>query len=335
MPEPTWYHLRLSRSHPPGRAGENDSRRKLYAAALQQFEELMHAAGSVSAAARPLPLFYALSQASRAVAAAQGAAWHLSGHGLKLGEIQPDLMHSLVKPDGDRMFQAVSSIVGSAPLIEPVELGALWNSLPDLRGTPLPDAGAWPRALFVWPERQDVSGLSYVMSAEARAAVVFDGEQETLSLDAVTAAMARYRRADGWRLYQPGSLPADAVLVAQTPWGYGVRMCWDALGEHRSEADRQARLQEVAPEYLHPNEQWLRPGFGEAVAEVSPLMTWWALLYGLSMLARYHPAPWLDALAVDASPLAVPLEDAMEVAMEAIPHLVLEAVTNERHLIPR
>lgn len=74
MPEPAWYRLRLSRSNPPGRTTKSESRRMLYAAALQQFEELMNAAGAVSAAARPLPLFYAMSQASRAVAAAQGAA---------------------------------------------------------------------------------------------------------------------------------------------------------------------------------------------------------------------------------------------------------------------
>lgn len=53
------------------------------------------------------------------------------------------------------------------------------------------------------------------------------------------------------------------------------------------------------------------------------------------MLTRYHPAAWLDAPAVDASPLAVPIEDAMEVAMDALPHLVLEAVTGELHIIPR
>lgn len=234
----------------------------------------MSAARAVSPAARPLPLFYAISQAGRAVAAAQGAAWHLSGHGLKLGKVQPDLTHTVVKPDGNRAFQAVSSIVGSGRLIEPVALGALWNSLPELRGTPLPDAAAWPRALFVWPERQGISGFSYVMSAQARAAVVFDGEQRGLSPGDVAAAMAQYPSAGGWALYRPESLPAEAVLVAETPWGYGVRMSWETSGSDRSEADRQARLREVAPEYRHPNEQWLRPGFGKDVAELSPFMTW-------------------------------------------------------------
>jgi hypothetical protein len=56
----------------------------VFGAALQQFEELMDAAASVGYAARPLPLFYAISQAGRAIAAVHADdPWELSGHGLK------------------------------------------------------------------------------------------------------------------------------------------------------------------------------------------------------------------------------------------------------------
>jgi hypothetical protein len=66
---------------------------------------------------------------------------------------------------------------------------------------------------------------------------------------------------------------------------------------------------------------------------LGPLMTWWALLYGLSMLARYHPAPWTEALRADKSRDAVPLEIAMDEALEAVPHLVLEALKGKRLLL--
>jgi hypothetical protein len=55
-------------------------------------------------------------------------------------------------------------------------------------------------------------------------------------------------------------------------------------------------------------------------------MTWWAVLYGLSMLARYHPVEWEWALAVNSSPVAVLLEQAMDVALIVVPELVLEAI---------
>jgi hypothetical protein len=73
LPEP-WVarNLRATRAEPPGRAADDDYRRALYGASLEQFEQLLRAAETVDAAARPLPLFYALSQAARAIVAAHG-----------------------------------------------------------------------------------------------------------------------------------------------------------------------------------------------------------------------------------------------------------------------
>lgn len=55
-------------------------------------------------------------------------------------------------------------------------------------------------------------------------------------------------------------------------------------------------------------------------------MTWWALLYALSMVARYEPDVWVGLLDVDESQLAVPLEGVLEDALEVVPHLVLDAL---------
>jgi len=64
-------------------------------------------------------------------------------------------------------------------------------------------------------------------------------------------------------------------------------------------------------------------------------MTWWAALYGLSILARYHPRTWVAALDLDSSDLAVPLDVILEEAMRAVPHLVHEAIFSEPFLLPR
>jgi len=53
----------MTRSDPPGAAKGNTVAAATYQAALEQFEELTNAAASVGYPARPLPLFYALSQA--------------------------------------------------------------------------------------------------------------------------------------------------------------------------------------------------------------------------------------------------------------------------------
>jgi hypothetical protein len=56
------------------------------------------------------------------------------------------------------------------------------------------------------------------------------------------------------------------------------------------------------------------------------LMTWWLILYGLSMFARYHPREWVKALDVDSSEAAVLLDRCMSEAMDRVPYLVLDAI---------
>ncbi|MFJ6862450.1 YaaC family protein [Streptomyces werraensis] len=64
-----WEQLRASRWSPPGRA-DSGSRRNAYAAALEQAEQTFQAAAAVGTATRPIQVFYGLSQAGRAIAAA-------------------------------------------------------------------------------------------------------------------------------------------------------------------------------------------------------------------------------------------------------------------------
>jgi hypothetical protein len=66
----SWSDLRGTRWAPPGSAGADPSRRAVYVAALQQAEQLFHAAREAGFASSPLLLFYGLSQAGRAIAAA-------------------------------------------------------------------------------------------------------------------------------------------------------------------------------------------------------------------------------------------------------------------------
>jgi YaaC-like protein len=149
--------LRATRANPPSRAADDPYRRALYGAALERFEQLLHAASEVDAAARPLPLFYALSQAGRAIVAARADDPDIDGHGLAEDRQKPapdDLLHRRVKRAPSRSnkdaFGAVVRATGSPDLIGAVELGALWATLPQTYRLPteswLPE---WRQALWV------------------------------------------------------------------------------------------------------------------------------------------------------------------------------------------
>ena len=57
-----------------------------------------------------------------------------------------------------------------------------------------------------------------------------------------------------------------------------------------------------------------------------PLLLWWALLLGLSSLARYEPAAWTAAVDLDASPIAADLRAVLDTAAERVPARILESL---------
>jgi hypothetical protein len=84
-------------------------------------------------------------------------------------------------------------------------------------------------------------------------------------------------------------------------------------------------IDEIAPEHPTMRRRHILPGTG-GVTRPSSLLMWWMLLYGLSSVARYEPEVWVDALDVDNSPLAVPLEQALETAVDVVPALIRDAL---------
>jgi hypothetical protein len=78
----SWRAIRGLRADPPGNAGGN--RQPTFTTALEQAEQLFTAAASTGPAARPLPLFYGVSQAGRALVSARNSSerWTYRGHGI-------------------------------------------------------------------------------------------------------------------------------------------------------------------------------------------------------------------------------------------------------------
>jgi hypothetical protein len=315
-----FFQIRASRAEPPGLASADQQRRGTYGAALDQFDELMSAAAGSGARSRPLPLFYALSQAGRAIAAAHAeSGWTLHGHGLLAPELAPeDICDLLVQPaprqgkDGSvDSFAGVTAASGSAPLAGPVSLGELWSSLPAACDY-LP-AGRWRRPLLALPREPDASPLFAFDRLEADVIGLPGEYQQALS------ELGNYPLAAG------AVLPTVQGLFVHemTPYGQAPLLQWP--GEPSDFWGWQRRRDQLLPLDPLTGARWLRPAL--AGAALSTLMSWWALLFGLSMLARYEPSGWVRALDLDRPGLAAQLTKLLDLALEAVPTLVIAALS--------
>lgn len=282
----------------------------------------MSAAASSTPASRPLPLFYALSQASRAVTAAWASErWRLRMHGLSCPELEGDTLAVPVlraparrpAPDEIDAFAGLASATGSAAFPDRATLGALWCSLPELSPLMEDDVAPWPRPLRLIPDAPDPKLAPW--GRQDATIVGFGGEPEAL----LGHLHAHFPTTAPVRLFQPQGLPH---VLGQTRAGLGIRVSFDA--DRPDIAGHLAALDRIAPGGVGFDERWLRPGVSGM--PLSPLMTWWALLFGLSMLARYEPGSWTAALALDRSPLAAALAHGLRVAVARVPELVLGAL---------
>ena len=324
------YWLRASLVSPPGGATADPQRGAIYRAALQQFEELLHAAEATGYAARPLPLFYALAQAGRAIVACRGGE-PASRHGLRVRDedlCSEDPFEWLVSPREDGWFQAVAVATRSPALAQPAPLGALMASLPEL-SIPMLRGNEYLRALYVEPlpgpdpERLPIDGFRWL-----RVGIAIDRDAATSPED-VKALLLRYPAAAqaGYRL---PPISGGGEYIERWPTAAGDSLCvllreQSPIGPLRTTRDT---LDAIVPQYRWAGRRWLRPALSGAEAPPFALMTWWALLFGLSMLARYHPAKWAVALDRQRSQAATELDRAMDLALAAVPHLVLEAVAS-------
>jgi hypothetical protein len=286
----------------------------VYRAALQQFEELVRAAQSSGPASRPLPLFYALAQAGRAIVAVKGGPMHF-GHGLALGDPQEDPLETTVRPGGQSKkglghFQAVAQAAGSPLLNDTVPIGAVIASLPELANVLLLHED-WPQALPIW-ERAWYKGLG--MPGLTPVTMVID--QERVRFDDLLKLLADYPTVRNRITESKAVATLEALPTYATPEGQGVGALFQGDA---------ADLETAAPQYRIAGRRWLRPSIAGSDPP-TPIMTWWLLLYALSMYARYHPQAWVAALDVDSSPAAVTLERAMTRALDALPQLVLNEV---------
>jgi hypothetical protein len=329
----TWFRLHERRSslHERSKLADTNARKQTFAATMTQFDEQFTAAKTVTAATRPLNLYYGLAQAGMAIAAAHAPdPWSFSRHGLHLGDRNPELADMLVGPEGQGGFQKVATATGSPLITTPVSLGTLWASLPDLA-----QAGTLPGS--AWRIPLELSAETF-RATRPRATLYLPGEmpgKHDAWIPTFTAMMADYPSAAGWAI----PIEDGTIQITHRPnrqWEVTLRWPAKETGGEMSEEELEAFFVKVAPEYRYRGDRFLRPSInGAGSPPPSPLMTWWLLLYSFSILARYEPRRWMKLLDRDSSKVAVLLRYALEEALTAVPQLVLEALDMKPTLLAK
>jgi hypothetical protein len=316
------YGIRATRASPPGFARDDDERRRVYGAALAQFDELIASSAAVGPASRPLPLFYAMSQAGRAIAAAHAkAAWSLRWHGLSSQELSVapldiEVSRMAAASKDERSVDSVTGVAdatGSEVFAKATTIGALWSSLPEVFDL-LPASFSReliPMRLVLEPDPEGLRGR--IDQAHLyTVAVDFDGTPDELDNDLSN----NYPTSIGMNAYRP--FQGQPVMRVLTHLGDGLVVRWNRDAAHGAGLDRDVAAVE------QDGWCWLRPSVSGVA--LSSLMTWWTLLFGLSMLARYEPAGWMQALDYESSELAAPLAKLLDIGLDRVPELTLGAL---------
>jgi hypothetical protein len=323
-----WAALRSTRAESP--AGIKGGRRKTYVAALEQAQQMFTAAASVGVATRPLLLFYGLSQGGRAIAAAakhvHNNDYPLVGHGIKVNTSTLVGPIAKVQVYGDNTtagsFTRLSKVLNSPTWdgTAPVSLGELWNTLPEGSVFPLErPVGAAPLPVSV----EEYSVLHQAQTASPVQLIVTGistdimlPPQHTGPVPALEAFLGQYPKLAGH---------AAIYVKGVHPDGQGGTVHLAYPSSHSGYQERTAEALAHSTLYrLH--DRYVFPAVGANTESLHPVMAWWAVLFALSMLARYQPEAWADHIAVDNSKVAVPIEQLLTEALTAVPELLLQTI---------
>jgi hypothetical protein len=177
---------------------------------------------------------------------------------------------------------------------------------------------AQPIPLRLVARGEDPVQLATLDRGHASAILVgFDGEVGELD----DYLRRHYPTSAGMAAFIP--FPGQPVAWRHSPFGPGWIVRW------RLDAQTDPDLVRIAQQLTRRAEVcWLRPAVGGVA--LSPPLPSSALLFGLSMLARYEPASWVTHLDYDTSPFAALVARLMDIGMERVPEVVLDALRLRR-----
>ena len=288
-----------------------------------------------------LLLFYGLSQAGRALVAARtpGDPWRPHGHGI--GEARGNRTPTTIadfevepRTANAGAFALVADALCSSTLPGPTRLGDLWPLLPDTQRFELPNSRCH-RLLNIQmntyqdgiaPINAEISGLPANLGVERgpgedASAPRTDWTEEE---ERVRSFLTNYPSLNGYRFGVGGGQP-----IGFRPTGDGsalVAIHWPNHSGDDSLSSNQLGKR-VATSYAgHAN---VYPCLDASGRSIHPFVVWWAVLFGLSILARYEPGTWSRAIDINASRAAVAVEHILNAAVHSVPELLYRALTDD------
>ncbi|WP_331724920.1 YaaC family protein (plasmid) [Streptomyces sp. NBC_00111] len=330
-PLEAWERLRASRSSRPGRAS-GGARAKTYATALEQAQQMFKAAEVVGPQTRPLLVFYGLSQAGRAIAAAavdlKGEDWNLTSHGIHASGYHLDFADIEIRTDPAgtagsfvRLSKLLRSPVWGNDTV--VRLEEVWDTLPANLQYPLTGR---ERFTPLYASTDPIANTDFHPLLTLHVGDILDRVVDNGSRTALDEFLQSYPGTAGYEEYARRRTGTDAEpdYVRHHPDAGWLYMHWKMPAETGTKEERLERLSAMTRSYA--GHRYFFPAVAGLPCELHPLMAWWAVLYALSMLARYQPAQWANHINVDGSRHAVPIEKILERAMEHLPVLIADTI---------
>ena len=196
--------------------------------------------------------------------------------------------------------------------------------LPENRLTPLDDAGKFRRTpLYLVHEALDPDPHPLVSVPVAYFPLWLISTPDSAALDSYLQA---FPDAPPYDSYHRSGPEQDSVpdFIRHHDGRGELIMNWALPGGSGNLKDKLSFVRAMTRPYN--GARWLFPAPGTAGRSLHPLMAWWAILYTLSMLARYQPAEWAGDINIDDSRHAVAVESLLKRAISLVPALIAEAI---------
>ena len=326
----SWRSIRSLRAELPahiaGVLASNPARLETFHSALEQSQQQLAAAARIGYESRPLNLFYGLSQAGRAIAAAsarldesKGHPWRASGHGVKFQvPLVEDLFHSRVMVASSQrdLFSRVSEALRSPLSVRSATVAQLLTQIPDY----------WMEFQDPSPVKPPIGDLHFdrATSFPSIHGIGVPGllKPQTPTPDEISAAISPYPALR--RLQVAADDNGDATWI-------GDQRLRFEIGE--KDVERPGGAIRLKGTVSYRRHDFLLPAV-EGGMFLKPVPAWWLLLYALSMLARYAPDDWTRVMSLRKSSVASRVEFMLDAALDAIPELVLEALESLESQVP-
>ncbi|MEV4866313.1 hypothetical protein MRBLMF1_007844 [Streptomyces ossamyceticus] len=226
---------------------------------------------------------------------------------------------------GAESFTQIAAMLGSRSLPEETRLADVWAAILEVSLWPLKSVTHPQLSIIRETHQVDANVLQVMVSGLPRSLAEHEDHRDREQ--AVRAWLADYPALKGYGFRQIGGIPDSGPESWNERQGtIGCRLVWAVP---YGEEEKKRKFDEIAPwkgRSLTGSARVIHAEFGGDDRQLHPLLAWWAVLFALSMLARYQPGQWTAQIDVNRNKDAVAIEYLLDSALSAVPELILAAI---------